>query len=194
MKSRPRRRWTWLVLACVAMVTPAIAQRGGAGGPDPSAEVGLTRQVTLSPREQVAQAERLVARMEAGAASVRRQLAVARARNDVVKVLCLNDKLNQSDVAVRTAREHFTTLRDAANHGDAELSQHEFSMINVLRSRSDQIMAEANQCIGEESAFIGETAVTSTVDPSIPREDPTESPTQPITGVTDPPPCTSCIL
>ncbi|MEZ4306994.1 MAG: hypothetical protein R3F14_02955 [Polyangiaceae bacterium] len=53
----------------------------------------MARQVTLSPAEQVAQAEGFVARMESTRNSVRRQLETARTQRDVVKVLCLNDKL-----------------------------------------------------------------------------------------------------
>src|SRR5689334_3665600 len=73
-----------------------------AGGQPPDASAGVARQVTLSPQEQVAQAEGFVSRMDAARNTVRRQLETARTQRDVVKVLCLNDKLNQIDVAIRS--------------------------------------------------------------------------------------------
>ena len=36
-----------------------------------------------------------------------------------------------------------------------------------VRQRVEQLTAEANQCIGEEMAFIGQTQVTTTVDPNL---------------------------
>jgi len=161
-----------------------------AGGPAPSdASAGVARQVTLSPAEQVAQAEGFVARMEATRNSVRRQLETARTQRDVVKVLCLNDKLNQIDVAIRSARERKQALENAANRNDADLANHEFTILTVLRQRTDQLTAEANQCIGEEGVSIDEAAVNVTVE-DIPKEDPSEYPKNDI--VIEVPPCSSC--
>ena len=88
------------------------------------------------------------------------------AERDVVKATCLNDKLTQVNVALRTAVERHTTLTNAAARGDVELGAHEFTIIGVLRSRVDQLAAEANQCIGEETALFTETVVTASVDVS----------------------------
>ena len=37
----------------------------------------------------------------------------------------------------------------------------------MLKDRSSALVSEANQCIGEETGFIGESTVTVTIDPSI---------------------------
>jgi hypothetical protein len=101
---------------------------------------------------------------------VRRQLDTARQARDVVKSLCLSDKLSQIDVATRSARDRQTALQAAAARGDAELSNHEFTMMTVLRQRGEQLTAEANQCIGEDLAFVGQTEVTAN-SPDVPGED-----------------------
>jgi hypothetical protein len=145
----------------------AAAQAQGQPPPAPDATAGMTRQVTLTPAEEVAQSEGFLSRMDASRTVVRRQLETARAQRDVVKTLCLNDKLNQLDVAVRSARERREALQAAAQRADADLANHEFTILQVLRQRSDQLTAEANQCIGQEAAFIGDSAVSSTVDPGI---------------------------
>jgi hypothetical protein len=146
----------------------AAAQAQGPAAPAPDATAGLTRQVTLTPAEELAQSEGIAARMDSARTSVRRQLETARAQRDVVKTLCLNDKLNQLDVAVRSARERREALQAAVHRADAELANHEFTILSVLRQRADQLTAEAQQCIGQEAGFAGENAVQVTVDPGIP--------------------------
>ena len=166
----------------------AAAQAGGGAAPA-DAQAGVARQVTLSPQEQVAQADAFVQRMESTRSSVRRQLETARTQRDVVKVLCLNDKLNQIDVAIRSARERKQALEAAAARNDADLASHEFTILTVLRQRADQLTAEANQCIGEEGVSIDEAAVNVTVE-DIPKEDPSEYPATDV--VIEVPSCSSC--
>jgi hypothetical protein len=108
--------------------------------------------------------------MEQAGRAVRKQLETARQQHDVVKSLCLDDKLSQIDVAVRSAKERKTSLASAAQRNDAELANHEYTILTVLRQRSEQLTAEANQCIGEEAAYLGETKVSTIIDPNIANE------------------------
>lgn len=168
----------------------ASAQAQNAPQQPPDAGAGLSRQVNLSPAEQLAQADGSLSRMESSRSTVRRQLESARAQRDVVKTLCLNDKLNQIDVAIRSARERRQALELAANRKDADLSNHEFTILTVLRQRVDQLTAEANQCIGQEAGFVGESAVQATIDPNLPQEDPSQYPSTDV--IVEPPACSSC--
>ena len=156
----------------------------------PDASGGLTRQVNLSPAEELAQSESTLARMDASRTTIAQMLANARAQRDVVKTLCLNDKLNQVDVAVRSARERKTALEGAAKNSDADLANHEFTILTVLRQRSDQLSAEANQCIGKEIETLGENTVKSSIEPGLPSEEPWL--TDIINTVVNPPSCGSC--
>ncbi len=167
------------------------AAQAQTGTPVPDANTGLTRQVNLTPAEELAQSEGSLARMDASRTGVQRMLETSRVQRDVVKVLCLNDKLNQVDVAVRSARERRQALEAAVARNDADLANHEFTILTVLRQRTDQLTAEANQCIGQEAAFQSDNAVTSTVDPNLPQEDPWQSPTTNV--IVEPPACSSCI-
>src|SRR5512139_3513552 len=116
----------------------AIAQGTPQGGTDPAkpadpaagadVNAGLQRQANLSPKEQLAQADSDLARMEQSRSTVRRQLMEAREKRDVVKTLCLNDKLTQLNVAVSSAQERREALAAAAKRGDADLSNHEFTI------------------------------------------------------------------
>lgn len=170
------------IAAAQAQQAPHVADQGTAG---------LTRQVNLSPAEEVQQSEAFLSRMDASRGLVRRQLETARAQRDVVKTLCLNDKLNQLDVAIRSARERKASLEAAASRNDVDLANHEFTILSVLRQRSDQLTAEANQCIGQEAGFVGDSAVSATIDPNIPEEPPWQSPNSNV--IVEPPTCSSCV-
>jgi hypothetical protein len=167
---------TWsvgVVVLTLSVFGAAFAQTGGAGQtPPPAASVAAPREVDLPPQQQLALARQYVAKMDQNAIAIRSMLEQARAARDVVKTLCLNDKLNQINVAKRSAADRVTTLAASADANDKDRSRHEFMLLQELRDRADQIVKEANQCIGEEAGFIGETEVVLSVDPNIPDNDP----------------------
>lgn len=174
-----------LSVLCMLGVADAQTDDAPAGSAPPPPEVGAGQNVNLTPAQQVAEADKYIAEMERSASTVRKQLAAARKERDVVKVLCLNDKLNQMEVAVRSAGDRRPTLKNAADAGKAETAKHEFVVIQVLRDRVRSLVAEANQCIGEETGFVGESDVTVDIDPSIPDTDPSVFPDDPL--ISDPP-------
>jgi hypothetical protein len=140
----------------------------------PAAEIQAPREVDLPPDQQLTLGRQYVLRMDQNTTTVRNLLEQARAARDVVKSLCLNDKQNQIDVAGRSAKDRLTTLQSAVEAKDKDRSRHEFMILQVLRDRVDQLVKEANQCIGEEAGFIGESHVTLHVDPNIPNNNPAQ--------------------
>jgi hypothetical protein len=202
--TRPNLKSLVVVALALAAASPVFAQGNApagtvtAGGStdangQANGQVGFQRRQTLSPQEQLLEGDRTIARMEGASALIRGQLGKARAERDVVKTLCLNDKLSQADVAVRSGRDRNSALKEAVGRNDSELSNHEFTILSVLGQRSQQLTAEANQCIGEEATTIGETKVSRDVDPTLPPADETDGPPYylvPVTG--DVPSCTTC--
>jgi len=191
------RRYGWgLTMAALfsALYGVASAQTstGGSAATTSDTSVGMQREVTLTPQEQLSQADGFIARMGVSGSNVRRMLEQARNQRDVVKTLCLNDKLNQIDVATRSAQDRRGALEQAGARKDSDLASHEFTILTVLRQRVEQLGGEANQCIGEEAGFIGETKITTTIDPNLPGEDPSSYPETPIVSV--PPVCASCVM
>ncbi len=173
-----QKRVKWIIAAAVLAVTAgAGAQPSSPGTPATppvaaDAQVGFQRPAQLSPQAQLAEADVIIAKMEGGVAGLRKMLDEARQKRDVVKTLCLNDKLSQHDVAIRSARDRKTALQAAVARNDAELSNHEFTILTVLKGRTEQLRGEANQCIGEEAAFVGATAVEMTVSDTVPPLEP----------------------
>jgi len=189
-------KWA-LVVGFVALAAgTAAAQPGGGGGNNGggnNGQVPFQKKTSLTPEEQLTEGNKHIARMEGAGAGVRKMLAEARKQRDVVKTLCINDKVSQIDVAVRSGKDRQGQLGDAVKRKDVDLSNHHYTIITVLRQRTEQLVAEANQCIGEESAFVGDTKTTVQIDPQIP---PDEAPypipnTDPVV-VIGPPQCTSC--
>jgi hypothetical protein len=187
MRVNSQLKWIGAVIALAALTVPALAQTNGAGG-----QVAFQKQQQLSPQQQIVEADTQIARMEQSSGNVRRQLETARAARDVVKTLCLNDKLSQIDVATRSAKDRRQSLQLAIGRTDAELGNHEFTVLTVLRQRVEQLTAEANQCIGEEATLIGESKITTTVDPTLPSDQDTNFTAPDPNVIINPPSCTSC--
>jgi len=146
------------------------SEANDAAGADlaPSETVAQRSAADLSPEERVGRSKELVGSIERSAQSIQRQLQMARKERDVVRVLCLNDKLNQVDVALRSAQDRVSALDAAARRQDADRSRHEYTVLEVLADRVRVLVGESNQCIGEETGFIGEAEVSVTIDPNLP--------------------------
>ena len=187
-------KWTVVGSILVLAAGSATAQPTAPGAPTPAGQVPFEQHPSLTPQEEADQADAILARMDQASQVVRRQLEQAREQRDVVKTLCLNDKLSQIDVAIRSSRDRQAGLRGAVtrNPPDPEFANHEFTILTVLKQRVDQLVAEANQCLGEELAFVGATQVVTQVDNNIPGEDTTQYPSTDPTLVSAPPQCLSC--
>lgn len=148
--------------------TPRLFAQAPAPGGAPTANVQSAREVEVPPAQQLNIAKQYVNRMAQIAGTIKTQLEQARAARDVVKALCLNDKLNQVDVAQRSAKDRSAALQSAVQGNDRDRSRHEFVILGALKDRVEQLGKEANQCIGDEAGYIGESQVTLKIDPNIP--------------------------
>lgn len=179
-------------IACLAVVTltgvgVAVAQEGGDSTPAPAGtrQVNGGEDVNLAPKEMLEKVRGMVPEMDKLRATVGLQLAEAKRKKDVVKALCLDDKVKQMKLATDTAKDRVVDLTSAVSQNDPDRSKHEFTVIQVLRERVQTLVAEAQQCIGEETGFVGNTDVTVDIDPAIPDADPSDFPDDPL--VSEPP-------
>ncbi len=137
----------------------------------PPDALGEVDEANLSVSGRLDRGKRFVTLIERAAQSIQRQLQEARKDRDVVRVLCLNDKLNQVDVALRSAQDRLGALTAAADRNDKDRAKHEYTVLEVLNDRVRVLVNESNQCVGEETGFIGEAEVSVTVDPNLPDPD-----------------------
>ncbi len=142
----------------------------------PDAEVGSRRTANLSGADQLREATSTMDSITGSRRRVSDLLDRARTDRDIIKVNCLNDKLTQVDVTLRSAREHQELLQNAVGLNNDGQRNHEFQLMNIFRSRSEVLETEARQCIGEETGTFDptRTVLRVTIDPSIPEEDPTQ--------------------
>jgi len=179
-------------IACLAVVTltgvgVAVAQEGGDASPPPAGTKNVNggEDVNLAPKEMLDKVRAMVPEMDQLRGTVAGQLAEAKRKKDVVKALCLDDKVKQMKLATDTAKDRVVDLTSAVSQNDPDRSKHEFTVIQVLRERVQTLVAEAQQCIGEETGFVGNTDVTVDIDPAIPDADPSDFPDDPL--VSEPP-------
>ncbi len=123
-----------------------------------------------------------------------REFAVARDQRDIVKSLCLDDKVNQMDTTLRTAGERLKAFEQASRLGDREGANHERMMLNVLGERARAIDLEARACVDKKSLEKGDVPAGGDggyLEPPLPGEEVTVSfPVAPV--VIEPPACASC--
>jgi len=155
-RSARNARWVGLGIVVAVAGVAAVASAQPAAAPlakaPATSQVGFEHLVELSPAQQEAEATAIISQMQATASTVQRMLAQARQARDVVKTLCLNDKVSQVDVGTRSATDRKASLHSAASRNDRELSNHEFTILTVLKHRVEQLSAEANQCIGDHDS------------------------------------------
>ena len=185
MKTGRTARGFTVALAITSVLGAASAQDAPPAAPAASTAPAPPPEPELTPPQMLAQARSFLPAMDRAAATVRRQLTISREQKDVVKALCLNDKLNQIDLATRTATDRVGGLEAGVNANDTERSKHQYTVILVLRDRVNTLVSEANQCIGEDVGFVGESNVTMEIDSDIPDVDPSVFPNDPL--VTPPP-------
>ncbi len=156
------------VFAVSAGVGAAFAQEQG------DVELRFQQRAQLSGEQQLAEADRIVATGRQGQRVVMRLLDEARRERDVIKITCLNDKLTQINVNLRTAEDRQEALRQAVQTGDSEARNHQFTILDVLKQKLDTLLLEARQCTGAELDVFTEGELQVDVDPEIPQEDPSD--------------------
>jgi hypothetical protein len=174
-----RSIWQWVAVSALVLggvrVGVARAQTAPTNAQQQQqqpAVVGRRDVTTLTPQQQLRAVSRMIEQMVVARRTVSQMLDRAQQEHDIIKVNCLNDKLTQIDVAIRSAREHQELLQTAVSVNNDNQRNHEYSLITIFQQREQALEIEARQCVGEESAGFGEgTEIGVRVAPTIPTED-----------------------
>lgn len=111
----------------------------------------------------------------------------AERQKDLIKLTCLNEKLSQAQSHMQDAEQSMSALSEALVRNDSAQRSHELSRIRILYQKVLVLSAEADNCSGEDSQYVGPTQTEVDVDPSIPQGDPTD-PGLPTPNFAMPPP------
>jgi hypothetical protein len=146
-----------LLVGFALLVGVALAASGAAAQPAPVAPIAADFKApdagALSPAELRSLTDSYVEGIKATRASLGTLHEKAKNQKDVVKTLCLDDKVGQVKTALDTATDRRGSLREALENGGTERAKHEFTLIAVLTERVGALTDEANQCIGEDATF-----------------------------------------
>lgn|GEM_PF-454150 len=99
----------------------------------------------------------------------------ARQNKDVVREVCLDDKLNQADVASETAQDRVSSMVAAIATGDLATVQRDFVVVSALSDSAQSLAAGGDRCLGEEQSLpkvLGQP-LEVTFDPGIPTQETT---------------------
>jgi hypothetical protein len=168
----------WLVGVPVALLAAGVAlAQGGDSG------VNLGKALTLSPGETVKQAREYKQKMGETKGRIDKLLDRAHKQKDVIKIECLMDKSTQVKGHISVADQSMGALDAAVTRSDEGARQHEFMRLTILFQKVVVLGTEAENCIGEDVSYVGDTKVQVDIDPNIPSDDPTQ-PNLPLPDVT----------
>lgn len=148
-----------MVLGVGLAVGVAGAQTRTPGNNAGAADVGQRRTANLSGPDQVREANAILEEVRRVRRQVSDLLDTARQERDIIKVNCLNDKLTQIDVTLRSAQERQELLSNAVSLNNDGQRNHEFTLMTIYRGRSSTLEGEARQCIGEGNGTFDQGSV-----------------------------------
>jgi hypothetical protein len=176
MRSTNRRRF-WAVPLVLFTAGAALAQGG---------DVDLKKGASLSPQQTVTEAHDYQTKMRATQLRVEKLVDTARKQKDVIKLNCVNDKMVRIRGHMTVADQTMASLDTAIGRNDGGARQHEFTRLIILFQKVQVLGTEAENCIGEDVSYVGDTKVEVEIDPNIPDDDPTQ-PLLPVPDVNRPP-------
>jgi hypothetical protein len=162
------------VFAQPAPSGPAPARTPGAVGGD--VDISVAQKPNLTAEEMTTQSRQYQQAMGQVLQRIQALQEAARKQKDIIKLNCVADKLVQTKVNVSIADQAMTALQENIARVDEGGRTHEFTRLTIINQKVLVLGAEAENCIGEDLTFVGATRVDVDVDPSIPRDDPTQPP------------------
>ena len=119
------------------------------------------------------------------------RLQLAREKQDILQVNCVNDKLSAIKGLLKISEQADVSLKEAVAKGDDELINHEYTKISIAGARVENFRVEVEACVGEASQYIGRTELALQIDDDIRESDPSEGDPNPVipldaTGTDDP--------
>lgn len=181
VEARPVR-WLSRVAPALLLVGVAFAQGTppGSTGGEQSADLPFAKDAKLTPQETLDQSKTYVTKMQGILSGMLKLQDEAQKTKDVIKLNCINDKIEQVRGHMAVTDKSMGALGDAIAKGDDGARQHEFTRITILYQKVEVLNGEAQACVGEDITTVAPQEVTVEIDPSIPQEDPTEVPVPPL--------------
>jgi hypothetical protein len=167
----------------VAFAVPAGARAQAdtarsAGQVSPAAAAAqLASDEKVSASEREARVEHSLEQMRQQAAAMEKIASQARDEKDIVKLDCVNAKLNQAKGLVRISETAAADLHEANARNDDDTSHNAFTKASIAGRKVAQLRQEAEQCIGQLAYYTDDkTHVDVEVPAGLTTTDPTYVP------------------
>jgi wobble nucleotide-excising tRNase len=155
------------LIAATFVVSTALRAQTGPAKPEEK----------VLPTEREARARRTIDGMKTLNAQVDKLAAQARSEKDIVKLNCVNEKLNQVRGLLKVSEQAEADLREANARREDEQSLHAFAKVGIAGKKVSQLRQDAEQCIGQLAFYNDEkTQVDVEIPPGLPSDDPTAAP------------------
>jgi len=145
----------------LAVATLGVLLAGAARGQDEIGVEGeLERTASTTPQEKVVYAEETTSEVGEALREVNKLSEGAQREGEASKAECLATRLTALTALDEVSKAAATAMQAAIAAGEMERADHELRKLAVARSKSRQLLAEAQQCVsGAQALKAGETSV-----------------------------------
>lgn len=171
----------------LAVAASASAQDPGPGGEVDAGSAGIKKATDSSGDKMFEQAKVYLQKMQNALRRGEKQREDAKQQKDLIKLNCLGEKMLQAEGHLKESEQSLSALSDAVVRNDTAERNHESSRIRIFYQKVLVLSTEADNCAGDETAYVGPSQIEVEVDPTIPQGDPTD-PGLPTPNFTMPPP------
>lgn len=141
-------------LLAVLAAAPAMAQ-------DPGVTGELERVASTTPQEKLDYAVAAKDEMRAAVKDISTLADTARRENEQERLQCINARLTTIRALLQVTEAAESAMQVALEAGESERADHEFRKIAVARTKTRELVREAQACVtGKEAIAEGETIVT----------------------------------
>ena len=131
----------------------------------------------LSASERESRVDKSLEQIRGQAAAMEKIASQARDEKDIVKLDCVNAKLNQAKGLMRITETAESDLHEADARSDEDGSHNAFTKANIAGRKVAQLRQEAEQCIGQLAYYTDDkTRVDVEIPVGLTTKDPTDVP------------------
>lgn len=174
-----------LLLSLLMLTAGAAFAQSGA--PSDTGEATARAASGVPDGEKIKRSQQSITRMRDILKEVLAKLEEARNSRDVVKLNCVNEKLTQVKGLLRISEQADVAMQEAIARKEAGAAEHEFTKVNISRTKIEQLRAETEECIGQLAFRTDENILVEVEEPDGLPDDPTRPAVQPPISVRPPP-------
>ena len=126
----------------------------------------------MSPQEMSSKADQALTEMRASLRSAVDLVAQARKQKDIVRLNCLNERVTQMKGVLKVAEDAAVVLQESAGAGDVDGARTQYTKVAMAQERVSQLRVQAQNCVGAESYYGGDTEVVTDINQALAGGDP----------------------